>query len=111
MEDCVYIVVNKLMTYKREALKYLHDRKKRGSLNQNRVTAIELSNNTSIPTCIEARSIIREYYLEGYNEFNREATPETTETESKEQENSDSKSECSSSGEEGEEGEGTQPAC
>ena len=90
------------MTYKREALKYLHDRKKRGSLNQNRITTIELSNSTSVPNCSEAKSIIREYYLEGYNEFRKEATSETSETESKEQENSDSKSECSSSGEEGE---------
>lgn len=107
MEDCVYIVVNKLMTYKREALKYLHDRKNRGSLNQNRITIIELSNSTSVPNCFEARSIIREYYLEGYNEFSKEATPETTETESKEQENSDSKSESSPSREDGNEGEGT----
>ena len=64
-----------------------------------------------MPTCIEAKSIIREYYLEGYNDFNEEATPETIETESKEQENPNSKSESSSSREEGEEGEGTQRTC
>jgi len=80
VEDCVYIVVNKLMKYKREALKYLHDRKKRGSLNQSKVTVHELANNTSVPTWTEARKLIHNYNMESYDEQSKDETLEGNET-------------------------------
>ena len=70
-----------MMKYDQECLKYLHDRKLRGSLNQAKVTVHELANNTSVPSWAEAKNLIHKFYLEGYNEQSKDETSEGIETE------------------------------
>tara|TARA_B100000809_G_scaffold252562_1_gene287393 strand:- start:4422 stop:4700 length:279 start_codon:yes stop_codon:yes gene_type:complete len=69
------------MKYDQECLEYLHKRRMRGSLNQGKVTVHELANNTSVPSWVEAKSLINKFYLEGYDEQSKDETPEGTETE------------------------------
>ena len=91
MEDVtngVYTVVITVTKYKDECLKYLHDRKLRGSSNQAKITVHELANNTSVPSWTEAKKMINKFYMEGYNEQSKDETPEGTETETKKESNS-----------------------
>ena len=76
----VYIVVIMTMKYDQECLEYLHKRRMRGSLNQGKVTVHELANNTSVPSWVEAKSLINKFYLEGYDEQSKDETLEGNET-------------------------------
>ena len=88
MTNGVYTVVITVTKYKDECLKYLHDRKLRGSSNQAKITVHELANNTSVPSWAEARNLIHKYNMEGYDEQSKDETFEGTETETKKESNS-----------------------
>lgn len=77
-----------------EVYAYIKSKKGLGSLNQDRITTMELLNNTSVTSQSEANLLLRNFYKDNANVNRKETSSKTTETKPEEQTNSHGETEA-----------------